>query len=370
MYYRIPLYKKLDLCLFEYLGVIIDVSRFMPRFLKILSPLWLGFLISCDLAEMDLDNIDFDKWPQQPIQIACFSSAGGGTDTVSRLIASAMEPELGVKINVINRTGARGGAALNYVWRQKRDGYHWGGFSESIIPAPVMGVHTTSSRDWTYFMVAGAPGVISVQTNSKWKSLNDFIEYAKNHPGEIKVAASSTGGIWHTKMLALQNAAGVKFQYMPFQGSRKSITATLTGEVDAVLTSISEQSELIRSQKLLPLAMIEPEDFEFPDYGMIQSAAHEFPGINDVPIKQWLGFALPADTPTPILEKITSAFESAIENESIQEFAQTRMLEIYGFHGQRSQNIASYGERVWTWMLDDLGVTVRSPNAFGIARPE
>ncbi len=306
------------------------------------------------------------SWPTQPIQIACFSAAGGGTDAVNRLIAATMEPELGVKINVVNRTGARGGAALNYIWQQKRNGYNWGGFSESIMPAAVMGVHHTTTRDWTYFMVAGAPGVISVPEDSPWMTLDDFIEAAQKTPNTIAVAASSTGGLWHTKLLILQKASGVQFQYIPFQGSQKSQTAALTGEVDAVLTSISEQSELIRSGNLRPLAMLEEQAFQFSEELTIPTAAEQFPLIREIPIKQWLGFALPADTPAPILEKVAAAYEAAMKTQEVEQFAQTRLLTLYGYHGQQANAIASKSERIWTWMLHDLGITVRSPAALGI----
>ena len=55
-----------------------------------------------------------DGWPQQPIVISCFAAAGGGTDTVSRLVAKSMEVDLGVKVNVVNRAAGRGGAAINF----------------------------------------------------------------------------------------------------------------------------------------------------------------------------------------------------------------------------------------------------------------
>lgn len=310
-----------------------------------------------------------EHWPRQPIQIACFSSAGGGTDTVCRLIASAMEPELGVKINVVNRTGARGGAALNYVWSQQRDGYNWGGFSESIIPAPVMGVHDTTTEDWTYFMVAGAPGLISVSSDSPYRTLSDFLEAAKTRPGELKIAASSTGGIWHTTMLLFQEAAGISLHYIPFQGSHKSQTAVLTGEVDAVLTSVSEQAELLRGQKLRPLAMIQGPAVEIDEVGLIPSATELYPELLDSQITQWLGFALPRDTPPAILEQIGAAFDLAMQKEEVASFARNRLLTLYGYRGEKADRLARSAERRWSWMLHELGITVRHPEEAGIPRP-
>lgn len=337
------------------------------HFVPVLACLLLAACSPTDSNKADAGKLD--NWPQQTIQIACFSSAGGGTDTVNRLIARAMEPELGVKINVVNRTGARGGAALNFVWQKPRDGYNWGGFSESILPAPVMGIHDTTSKDWTYFMVAGAPGTLSVRPDAPWKNLEEMVAFARDNPNTVKVAASSTGGIWHTKMLALEKAAGCSFQYMPFQGSQKSQTAVLTGEVDAVIASISEQAELIRGEKLRPLAMLESEPFTLTEGTTIPSAAETYPSIQDIPINQWLGFALPANTPRIIVDRVTLAFQKAMKSEELSTFAEQRLLTLYGYSGQQANTLAQKGQEAWTWMLEDLGIAVRSPKDLGIPRP-
>ena len=102
---------------------------------------------------------------------------------MDRTIARAMEPLLGVKINVVNKKGARGGEAIRDVWTRRHDGNRWGGFSETILPAPVMNVHVNiTAKDWTYFMVAGAPGVISVSPDSEYKTLRQLVDAARTNP--------------------------------------------------------------------------------------------------------------------------------------------------------------------------------------------
>ena len=309
------------------------------------------------------------KWPQRPIQITCFSSPGGGTDTVDRKIAKAMEPFLGVKINVINKKGAHGGFALRDVWRRKHDGYRWGGFSESILVASVMKGHDTTAKDWTYFMVAGAPGVISVRADSEYKTLKQLVDAARSRPGKINAAASGAGGIWHTKLIALERAAGITFNYLPFAGSNPSQLAVLSGEAEVALTSVSEQAELIKAKQLRPLAMVEADAYDFPGLGKIVAAADAYPDVGKVPITQWLGFALPADTPTEVLEKITGAFKQAVETDEIKTLTQTRLLTRYGYYGEKANAVVRETERVWTWLLYDLKIAERSPAELGIPKP-
>lgn len=310
------------------------------------------------------------EWPRRPIQITCFSAPGGGTDTVDRTIAQAMEPLLGVRINVVNKEGARGGEAVRDVWSRAHDGYRWGGFSETILPVPVLNPHVgTTARDWTFFMVAGAPGVISVAPNSPYVSLDELVAAAQARPGEINASAALAGGIWHTKLIALENATGATFNFIPYDGSSPSQLALLSGEVDVVLTSISEQAEMIKAGKLRPLAMVSDEPYEFPGWGTIPTAAETYPDIAKVPVTQWLGFALPADTPPDVLDRITVAFEQAMQSEDVRTMAKSRLLTLYGYHGEKADHLAREMEQVWMWLLYDLGIAERSPEEVGIQRP-
>lgn len=310
-------------------------------------------------------------WPSKPITISCYAAPGGGTDLISRLVARTMAIELGVKINVVNRAAARGGAALNYVSSREHDGYNWAGISESMLPAPVLGVTESTAKDWTFFIVAGAPGVISVAEDSAYKTLDELIAAAKESPGMVKVSASLTGGIWHTKLLALEGAADVKFNFIPFnQGSQPSQMAALSGEVDAVLTSISEQAELIKGGKLRPLAMVEMASFDFPGLGTIAAAGDTYPAIEKLPVSQFLGFALPADTPEDILQVVAGAFEKIMLSPDIKQNAKKRLLKLQGAYGQEADDFAVNVESAWCWKLHEIGITEKSPEELGISRPK
>ena len=317
----------------------------------------------------DGDGTAKAAWPRQPIQITCFASAGGGTDTVDRMIARSMAEVLGVRITVVNKPGANGGLALRDVWSRKHDGYRWGGFSESILPASVMEGHDTTAKDWTWFIVSGAPGVLSVSSeSSKYGSLEALVKAAKAAPGTINAAAGVPGGLWHTKLLALEKAAGIRFNFVPFKGSNPSQLAALSGEVEVVLTSVSEQAELIKGVKLSPLAMIETEPFDFPGKGKIPAAAASYPDVAKVPVSQWLGFALPADAPPDVLARIAEAFGEAMRSPEIREMNEKRLLTPLGLHGEEANRLVQRAERVWTWMLHDLGIAKRSPEELGIPR--
>lgn len=308
-------------------------------------------------------------WPDRPVEISCFASAGGGTDTVDRAIARAMEPFLGTKINVVNRTGGQGGVALSYAWEKPHDGYTWTGVSEGFLTLCVHGAHPTTTKDYNFFMVGGAPDVISVAANSPYKTLEDLVAAAKANPGTLKAAASEAGALHHSKLMALEKGADIKFKFLPFPGSHPSEVAAMSGEVDVVVTSVAEQAELLKAGKLRPLAVLESEPYDFPKLGTIPSAADKYPGVGKLPVKQWLGFIVPKDTPANVMKKIDAAFDKAMASPDIKKLAQDRFYNLYGYSGAKALELAAGMEKAWAWTLYDLGVAKTSPTECGIAKP-
>ena len=309
------------------------------------------------------------EWPTRPIEISVWASAGGGTDTTNRFLAEAMAEELGTRINVTNRTGGGGGVAMNHVWTQPRDGHSILGASEAMQVVKVMKYHETGTSDWRWYIVAGAPGVISVRENSPYRSLDDLIAAAKANPGSVSVGHCAIGCVWHMKALALGQGADVNFNYIPFEGSAPAQVAALSGEVDAVVSGIAEQSEFIRSGRYRPLAMIEMETYDFPGVGVIEAAGAKFPGITAIPARQWLGMAIPKDIPAAAVERIDAAFVKAMEHPKIKSLATDRYFLLYGQYGEEAEAILQEMENVMSWKLFELGVAETSPDTLGIARP-
>jgi tripartite-type tricarboxylate transporter receptor subunit TctC len=313
----------------------------------------------------------FREWPAgRPIQIVCFTNAGGDTDVISRTLAQGMEQILDTRINVINKPGAHGGLAMRDVYSRRHDGYRWGGFSSNVLIAPVMNGHDTTSKDWTYLIVGGSPGILSVGADSPYRTLDDLIASAKAAPETINASASTTGGVWHIQLATLEQEAGVRFNFVPYEGSHPSQLALLSDEVAVTLTSLAEQAELIRGGKLRPLAAMQTEPAQVPGFAAIPPVAAQFPGAADLAVRQWLGFGLPRDTPPDVLAKITAAFQAALASDLVTRTLESRLMTKVGLTGQAADASVQRTERAWTWILQDLGIAERSPAGFNIPRPE
>ena len=151
------------------------------------------------------------KFPKRNITAAVVWGAGGGTDTCVRMITAQMQKFLGVKINVINKTGGvAGSVGMSHAYRQKHDGYTLCGLSESNVTAGVQGGWDKKFDVWDTFIVGGSPDVISVTADSPYKTLKDLIEAAKKNPKSIKAAASGAVPIILLTLLRVETGLGGK----------------------------------------------------------------------------------------------------------------------------------------------------------------
>ncbi|MFO1284602.1 MAG: tripartite tricarboxylate transporter substrate binding protein [Burkholderiales bacterium] len=309
------------------------------------------------------------KFPAKPIEISVWAAAGGATDMVNRLIAKTMEKELGESIIVSNKTGGGGAVAMNHVWSRPHDGHSWLGSSEQMQVVAVMGFFPTTTKSWRWYMVAGAPAVLSVRAESPLKTLDDFLAAARANPGKVNVTHCPIGCVWHAKTLGLAGATQTKLNSIPYAGSAPAMVAVLSGDGDAVISSLAEQTEYIKAGKLRPLAMVETTSFDFPGVGKIPAVGERFPDIVKMPARTWLGFGVPADAPRETLDKIDRAFANALKDPALRETLEKVNQTIIGAYGDESMKILSNMERAVSWALFDLGAAKISPDTLGIQRP-
>ena len=206
----------------------------MQHLLTKLAPLAVG-------AAMIAAPAAAQEFPFRDITTVVVWGAGGGTDSINRMIMAEMEKELPVSITVTNVTGGVAGSnGMTHVINQPADGYTMAGISESNVTASVQGGWGRTFDAWYPFIVGGSPLVISVTAQSEFDGLEALVEAAKADAGMIPAAASGAGSIHHLNLLALENGTGAKFRFIPYSGSGPSQEAAIAGEVEVIVTSLAE----------------------------------------------------------------------------------------------------------------------------------
>ncbi len=309
-------------------------------------------------------------YPYRDLTTAVVWGAGGGTDSINRMIMAEMEKHLPVGISVINQTGGVAGSnGMVYVMNQPDDGYTLVGLSESNVTAAVQGGWDKKFDFWHPFIVGGSPDLISVPGNSPYNSLQELVDAAKSAPGTIPAAASGSGSIHHLNLLAVENGSGAKFKFIPYKGSAPGQEAAIAGEVALVVTSLAEQAPLIAGGQLKPLAMLTPDAVNF-NGNEIPSAFSIYDGLDKyLPLKQAIGFAVHASASDQVKSTLTAAFDKAIASDVVAEWAAANNYDVSGKSGAEASAIFSNLESNFAWTLWDLGAAKVDPATLGIAKP-
>lgn len=310
------------------------------------------------------------EYPVRDITDIVVWGAGGGTDQCNRVIMAEMAKELGVNVNVTNVPGGvAGSAGMLEAYGKESDGYTLCGLSESCVTAAVQGGWDKKFDVWYPFNIGGSPDVISVGANSKYQTLEELVAAAKAAPGTIKAGASGAGSIHHLNLLGVEKGAEIKFNFIPYKGSAPSQNAAITGEIEVIVTSIAEQSQLIRSGELRPLGMLIPDSFTI-DGKEINSAFETVPGLSDyLPLMQAIGFAIKDDAPDEVKQKLVTAFQAAMKSDAVRKFGEENFYVLSGAYGDEAKKIFAGLESNFSWTLQDLGMAKVHPDQIGISKP-
>lgn len=248
-------------------------------------------------------------FPTKPITLIQPYTAGGPTDQHLRVLANEVGKILGQAVIIESRPGANGVTAASALTRAQPDGYTLG-----ILPAPVFRepyinkVPFDPVTSFSYIaMLSDYAFGLAVRYDAPWKTWADFVEDAKKRPGMLSVGA--TGGATSTPRLGVEEAmeaAGVKFNVIPYKGDADVATAILGGHLDASpLSGIAVPH--IEAQKMRYLVMFTPKRIpRFPDLPTLKES-----GIN-VSIDSPYGVAAPKGMDPARAALISEAFHKAL----------------------------------------------------------
>jgi tripartite-type tricarboxylate transporter receptor subunit TctC len=247
-------------------------------------------------------------YPKRPITLICPWGAGGGTDAVSRIIATLLKKDLGVPVNVVNRTGGSGAVGHTAMATAKPDGYTIGMPTVEITMMHWMGLTKITYKDLTpVAMVNFDPSGINVRTDSAWKTYKDLENHVRANPGKLQDSGTGQGGIWHLAMAGWMKAVGLApdaIKWIPSKGAAPALQDLMAGGIDMSTCSLPEAATLIEAGRVRPLAiMADQRDPKFPDVRTLKEM-----GI-DWTCGAWRGIAAPKGTAPEIVAVLEKAIE-------------------------------------------------------------
>jgi tripartite-type tricarboxylate transporter receptor subunit TctC len=314
-------------------------------------------------------------YPERAITLVVMYGAGGGTDTIMRKLADEMAKSKNWKINVINKPGAVGGVATQYVHGQASDGYTVLGGANYNKFVRVMGhVDFVPWEEWVFFQAATANASWSVPVDSPFKTFDDVVAAAKADPGKVTISTSGTGGLWHELALIVGSFADVSLKYVPYKGGKAATLAGLQGEVDIAGGGVHEHVDLVRAGKLRCLQQTSTADITLDNGAVMPSIGGLLPSIQPfLPIGGTYNFIMKRDTPTDVLEMVNDAFIAAVNSDGFQDMVKSKFFQTDIRTGEAADKRAALLEVVtvdtFNKFSDQIGADVVTAKELGLPAP-
>jgi len=262
------------------------------------------------------------EYPDRPITLVLPLGAGGSHDLHARGITGVISDILGQPMVVKLVPGGAGMKGSKEVADADPDGYTiiftHNGFDQIVPQTRDAGFDPLTSFT-AIAKINQAEPILCVPADRPYKTLEEFIAYAKEHPGEINFGHSGNWGAGHIPTMQLINAAGIEVNLIPHEGGGPSLQALLAGEDDAAYQFITQARDHVKAGTLRCLAVAGDKPLAGdPDFADLPTMASlDYPNVSFTMERI---FMAPAGVPADRLEKLRSAFAELMENKSFQTF--------------------------------------------------
>ncbi|MDQ8729942.1 tripartite tricarboxylate transporter substrate binding protein [Bradyrhizobium sp. LHD-71] len=256
-------------------------------------------------------------YPDRPITWVVPFGPGTVTDNSARVVAKALGDKIGQSVIIENKPGAAGIVGTEYAMNAKPDGYTFLYASSgpmAINPSLYPKLSYSPLKSFTPVnAMSGSPLIMVVNASSKFKTLKEFVDYAKANPEKINFGTSGAGTTQHLTGELLQLAADFKMTHIPYKTGGSQMADLLGGNIDVSFEYPSVVRSHIEAGKLRPLGITSAQRLK--NAANIPTFVEQ--GWPQVQVTAWSAIVLPANAPADVTEKLGSAFRDALKDPAV-----------------------------------------------------
>jgi tripartite-type tricarboxylate transporter receptor subunit TctC len=258
-------------------------------------------------------------YPAKPIRFIVPFPPGGGTDSLTRLVANKLTETLKWNFVVENKPGAGGNVALDTTAKAPPDGYTLVmAQTDNVVLNPLLYSKLTYDpvKDLVPVgLVASGPAVLVVRADSPYKTLADVVAAAKAEPGKLTFASPGLGTVSHLISELWQKSSGMKLTHVPYRGLSQALPDVLSGQVDMYMGSIPTLQGHIKGGKVRALAVTTAKRSPV----LPQVPTYTESGIPGVELASVWGVMAPAGTPEAVIQRINTELNKALQQPDMRE---------------------------------------------------
>ncbi|MDO5624099.1 MAG: tripartite tricarboxylate transporter substrate binding protein [Pseudomonadota bacterium] len=266
------------------------------------------------------------SYPDRTITVVVPFAAGSGTDAVARVVTQKLSDQLKQPVVVDNRPGASAQIAAQFVASAKPDGYTLlmtTNTSHSANPGLYKNLKYDPIKDFTPITRIGElPFVLAVNNNVPAKTLQEFIDYAKNNKDKLSYATPNSTSLVASE--TIKRMAGVDVLGVPYRSSPQAMTDLIGGQVQMYVVDLGSGMSMLQSGKVRPLAMTTAKPSK-----MLPNVPPVADTVKGFDLTSWNGILGPAGMPKPIVDKLNAELQSVLQDKDVRQKLEQLGFEIW-----------------------------------------
>lgn len=297
-----------------------------------------------------------DTWPDQPIRWIVPYPPGGGTDVIARSVAEAMRSSLGQQFVIDNRPGGATNIGGELVAHAKPDGYTVMSADNAILAFNEHLFHKlpfNPEKDFTYLGAIGRfPMALVVNPSFPAKSLQEFIAYAKAHPGAVNYGSPGNGSPHHLAMELFKNKTGTFLTHIPYRGMAPALQDVMGGQIPCMFLDLAGGLPVMQAGKVRVLAIGSAK--RAPALPNVPTLAEA--GVPGVEVYAFQGVLGPAGLPEAVVTRFNGELNKALASADVRKRAQDFGMEMLPGTPAQFKAMARAEAKRWGPIIQAAGV--------------
>jgi tripartite-type tricarboxylate transporter receptor subunit TctC len=310
-------------------------------------------LLACASATANAQS----SYPNRPIRMVLPFAPGGGSDTLARMLGPRLSDRLGQPMVLENRPAAAGVVGADIVAKSIPDGYTLLGTTTTFVISGELhkNLPYDAFKDFSPLTQAiSSPFGLLVHPSLPAKTVKEFIAHARANPGKLNYGSSGAGGSPHLSSELFNSMTGLKMTHVPYKGIALANTALLGNEVQSVFSNLFSTLGHWKAGRMRLLGQGANRRLDaFPDIPTISEAG--VPGFESV---NWYGYAAPAKTPKPVMDRLYKEFAAVLNSAEIKPTLVSQGNDVVASTPQEFAKQIEADRKRWGALGKQLGITL------------
>jgi tripartite-type tricarboxylate transporter receptor subunit TctC len=295
-------------------------------------------------------------YPVKPIRLVVPYSPGGGADNAARIIASRLSTTLGQSVVIDNRPGGSGMIGAQAVAQAAPDGYTvlYDASAYAVNPALRKMAFDPAKDLVPVSLAVTVPNVFVVPPGAPYKTVQEFVDYARRHPGELTYASYGAGSAAHLIGELLKKEAGIDLLHVPYKGGAPALTDVMGGQVNSYFANAASGMSYVKSGKLRALAVTSAKRMAaMPDVPTLAES-----GFKNFEVLEWNGVFVPRGTPADVVARLAQEIDAAVKDPATRQKLQGLGLDPVGGSPEQFGKFVQSEMTRWSALVRSNGITV------------